>query len=190
MKRVLIALFVVFVIFPAVYGLIYYLRIDWTGRPFCHKQIWFASEDWQQANKTGDFPNVDGRSQKSMAALEQVWSYLDWTNDYRYVPGLKQGDPGELVLLYLKQPTRWRWHGQLPPTVSGEEAWLILPVDFSWGERIPEYPVTEVTERVPTSEFKRRLEATLEYLRENERENWETVVAEHTEFLESINELE
>src|SRR5436190_5293989 len=114
--------------------LVYYcLLLDWHGRPFCHKQIMFAFKPWMQDNgmdinsNTNPFPNVRQGSRDSLAAIsEGMNGYMKWAADYRYVPGLHEDDPGDLVLMYVDRPTRWTWHGP-PPTVFKAKAWIIVP---------------------------------------------------------------
>ena len=121
----------------------YNFILDWQGRPFCHKQIMFAFSSWMGtdgvdiSSKTNAFPNVNGASQESLASIrDEMNGYMDWAKDYRYIPGLRGDDPGDLVLMYVDRPTRWTWHG-MPPTVFKEKAWIVVPVDFAMGGRRP-----------------------------------------------------
>ncbi len=168
----------------------YRLILDWEGRPFCHKQIGLGF--LQFTHESGGhivsypkpFPNVKGLSQDSLASIREVMGYMDWVRDYNYVPGLREDDPGDLVLMYVNRPTRWTWHGQ-PPTIFKEKQWIIVPVDFTWGMR-PRSGPGELSERVSFSEFRGRLRRTLDFVRINERPNWQAVVSEHKKFLDSI----
>jgi hypothetical protein len=168
-------------------GLGYYcLILDWQGRPFCHKQIdgafmeWMGEHGGNVNSHTNAYPNTDGKGAESLAAIGQYMRDMDWARNYRYVPGLRQDDPPDLVLLYLDRPTRWVWHGQ-PPTVFRQEAWMIIPLDWR-----PVPGSGELSEQVSLGEFRARLKRTLDFVRTNERPNWQTVVAEHTKFLDSI----
>jgi hypothetical protein len=80
------------------------------------------------------------------------------------------------------------WHGP-PPTIFKDKAWIVVPVDFKMGGRSPA-GAGELSERVSFDEFQRRLRCTLDYVRTNERPNWQTIVAEHTEFLESVERVD
>ena len=168
----------------------YYFITDWQGRPTCHKAFmlgflqWEEDHDMDSSNRTNSFPNINGKSADSLFAIrDQVGGYTNWANDYRYVPGLREDDPGDLVLMYFNRPTRWTWHAA-PPTRFQEKAWMVVPLDFAQFRRVK--GGGEMSERVSLEEFRSRLQRTLEYVRTNERPNWQTVVAEHTQFLDSI----
>jgi hypothetical protein len=95
--------------------------------------------------------------------------------------------------MYVDRPTRWTWHGA-PPTKFKEKAWLIIPVDFTNaqrygtnGEIIPTHEVGEDSERLSTDEFKARLQKTIDFVRTNQRPNWQTIVAEHSTVLQTLN---
>jgi hypothetical protein len=172
----------------------YFFILDWNGRPFCHKQIMLSlmsvmhTSSGDILNDPKPFPNVKGLSQDSLAAnRESMGSYMAWTNDYNYIPGLREDDPPDLMLMYFNRPTRWNWHG-VPPTIFKEKAWIIIPVDFGAGEGFLPHPgqIGECSERVSMDEFRSRLKRTLDFIRTNERPNWRTVVAEHQKFLDSI----
>ena len=174
-----------------VFGVIvlaYYMLFDRGGQPYCHKGIDMALHNWRDANKLDKttFPNIDGSSAKSLAEIREffgVWEKLEET--YMYVPGLRTDDPGDLVLMYLPQPTRWTWHGGPPPNVFKPKGWILVPVDMKfYGNRNrDELGPGEFSEWVSFMEFKDRLQKTLDFLRDNERPNWEAVVEEHTRFL-------
>ena len=171
----------------------YNFILDWNGRPFCHKQIMLAflcvmhPSGGDILNEPKPFPNVRGSSRDSLASISDKMGYMAWTNDYNYVAGLREDDPADLVLMYFNRPTRWNWHGS-PPTIFKVKAWIIIPVDFGSGAGFR--PQTgqwgECSERVSLDEFRNRLRRTLDFIRTNERPNWQAVVAEHTKFLDSI----
>jgi hypothetical protein len=182
---------VIAVLIGLAFGYYFFIQ-DWQGRPFCHKQIMFGflrvmhPSAGDLTNARDPFPNVKGLSQDSLAAIrKEMGSSLAWTNDYNYVPGLREGDPPALVLMYFNRPTRWNWHGR-PPTVLEKKAWIIVPVDFS--------PHTgkagECSDRVSLDEFRVRLRQTLDFVRTNERPNWQTIIAEHTKFLDSLEHVD
>jgi hypothetical protein len=172
----------------------YNFILDWNGRPFCHKQIMFGFLNVMHPSG-GDilhdqkpFPNVKGLSRDSLATIGgSMGDYMAWTNDYNYVPGLREDDPPDLVLMYFNRPTRWNWHGA-PPTIFKEKAWIIIPVDFGSGSDFRPHTgeIGECSERVSLDEFRIRLRRTLDFIRTNERPNWQMVVAEHEKFLNSI----
>jgi hypothetical protein len=173
----------------------YHFILDWEGRPFCHKQVMFAFMNWMGDHgmdinsHTNTFPNVNGVGRDSLATIsEGMNGHMNWAKDYRYVPGLREGDPGDLVLMYFDRPTRWVWHGPAP-TIFKEKAWIVVPVDFAMGSRPPAGP-GELSERVSLDEFRSRLKRTLDFVRTNDRPNWQTIVAEHTKFLDSIQHVD
>lgn len=174
----------------------YHFILDWQGRLYCHKQIMFAFHLWMldqgldSDSNTNSFPNVNGVGRDSLATIRDYmngYGDMDWAKGYRYVPGLRQNDPGDLVLLYLDRPTRWTRHGA-PGTIFRKKAWMIVPVDFTIGGR-SQTGVGELSERVSLTEFHRRLNRTLDFIRTNERPNWQTIVAEQTTFLNSIQHV-
>lgn len=159
-----------------------FLVLDWEGRPICHKQIYVALRAWLDERQTGAFPNVAGDGRKSLAAILPP-HFEKSAAHYRYVPGLREGDPGDLVLMYIDRPTRWVWHGP-PPTIFEEKAWIVVPVDFASGLRRPS-GAGELSERVTEEEFHARLRRTIDFVRDQRRPYWETVVAEHETVLSS-----
>jgi hypothetical protein len=167
----------------------YRFILDWEARPGCHKGFMFAFYTWMDDNgkdantQTNDFPNINGIGAISLAAISNgMGSQMVWAHDYRYVPGLRQNDPGDLVLLYLNRPTRWTWHGA-PGTIFRKRVWMVVPVDFTIGGRPRSRNEGEMSERLSPAEFRSRLSRTLDFIRTNERPNWRTIVAEHTKFL-------
>jgi hypothetical protein len=94
----------------------YFFIVDWQGRPYCHRQIEGALQQWMlEVGKTNTFPNIGGLSRDSLAVAGQfMGGPLDWADNYNYVPGLRDSDPPDLVLMYINRPTRWNWHGQHP----------------------------------------------------------------------------
>jgi len=172
----------------------YYFLVapDLEGRPFCHKVVNLGFTMWKDGHNTNVFPNVHGIGRDSLAEIkEEMAGNMEWAGDYRYVPGLRADDPGDLVLMYFDRPTRWTLHVERPPTRFKERAWIVVPVDFTLGPRPsgrPEGP-GEMSERISTEKFKRRLRETLDFVRTNDRPDWQVVVAEHTKFLESIEHV-
>lgn len=166
---------------------IYGLFVDPSAQPVCHKGVHFLLTSWQDTHKTREFPNVDGDSAKSIAELDPRNFEPNLKVHYSYVPGLTKDDPGDLVLLYVNQPTRWTWHGQ-PPTIFTDHAWILVPVDMKLfgGRERDQLGPGEFSERVSFDEFRQRLEKTLDFLKTQRRPNWEAVVKEHSEFLKRV----
>ena len=169
---------------PFVYN---FLILDQSNRPFCHKQIESSFRVWMHEHNTPRYPNVQGNSQASLAQIRELLNTDQVAKKYNYVPGLQEGDPGQLVIMYLRVPTRSKWHGQGGPR-SNPKQWVLVPCDFViYDSRIPSGP-GELSEWVPFTEFRSRLLATLDFLRTNNRPNWQAAVAEHTKFLESVEQ--
>lgn len=154
------------------------LMLDWGERPLCHKQIMLAFRQWLHDERSETFPNLGGASGLSLSALRQNLADSTVETKYRYVAGLRSDDPGDLVLMYLAAPTRWRWHGR-PRTRLAPKGWLVLPVDFGCDPgRTPVVP-GECSEWLSEREFAYRPRATLDFLLTNRRPHCETVMAEH-----------
>lgn len=133
------------------------------------------------------FPNENGVGSDSLAAIsESMGGNMDWATDYNDVPGLREDDPGDLVLMYFNRPTRWVMHVS-PPTIFAEKAWIVVPVDFAMANRPPAGP-GELSERISVDEFRIRLKKTIDFVRSHERPHWQKIVAEHTKFLDSIED--
>ncbi len=171
----------------------YNFVLDWHDKPFCHKQIFLALITWTMKNEpevadgTRFFPNLGGVGRDSLAAIHrEMADSMEWAPDYNYIPGLREDDPGDLVLLYFNRPTRWNMH-VAPATIFTGRKWLLIPVDFIQGNRTLSEP-GECSERVSEDEFKRRLKKTLDYLEANKRPNWQAAVAEQTKFLDSLTD--
>ena len=166
----------------------YFFIIDWEGRPDCHRQIDGAMQQWMIENKTNVYPNIGGKSHQSLVPItEMVGGSKDWIANYNYVPGIRQDDPGDLVLLYVNRPTRWNWHGK-HPTIFEKKAWILVPIESQMSER-PGMEVGELSERVSLNEFRSRLKRTLDFVRPNERPYWQAVDVEHTKFQKSVESL-
>jgi hypothetical protein len=172
-------------------ALIFYnFILDWHGRPSCHSalglslKVWMADKGLDPNSNTNYFPNVRGLSMDSMLSMREEMNGTNWAQNYRYVPGLREDDPGQLVLFYVNQPTRWIWHA-VPRTIFREKRWLIVPVDFAAPNRAI-VAGGEHSERLTTEEFRQRLSETIEFVRTNQRTNWQTIVAEQTKFLGSV----
>jgi hypothetical protein len=190
---ILLALFVCFV-----FG--FRMLHDFDNVPLCDKQMWALVAAWSNVKQVDDLPNVKGRSAESLAALykavdgEEEGESETRNEKYQYIPGLRRGDPGDLVLMYMKRPTRWTHHAAGPPQIFTEAKWQLVPFDFlgvlgkADVEPVPrEIPSRgECCERVRLAEFQTRLRKTLKFLRDNDRPHWQTVVAENEAFLKSL----
>ncbi len=172
-------------------AIVYFVIYDHRNEPLCHKAMMFAATTWLDDRKTDILPNVDGHGEQSLAELRSYLGDDSWPEMYRYVPGMRKGDPGDLVLAYMPVPTRYIFHGE-PQTIFAEPKWILVPLDFTghWCVGLPDdrdIPLAgEQCERVPLEELKSRLKKTLDFLRNNDRPNWQTVVVEHTRFIDSI----
>jgi len=184
MKRTRFLLWIVgILILPVgVFSFWKFFLYDQSGKLFCHKAISLGFRMWCD-DHTNAFPNVRGSSHDSLVALRDKFATTEVENNYRYVPGLRPEDPGDLVLMYYSRPTRWTLH-ILTPTIFEKKAWIVIPVDFTLGPRRQRGPGEE-SERLSRAEFRKALRNTLDFVRTNERPNWEAVVQEHTGFLES-----
>ena len=163
-------------------------------RPGCHIAFHMRCEIWLDANNTKVYPNVEGDMIKSLRlfgfgadtdAKDGVALFDDPRFlDYRYVPGLTADDPSDLVLFYKTTKTKFACHSDRP------SVWRFPFLVAKWVFAGPRHDGNEEGEGGSywrdTPEFKRRLQKTLDFLRENKRPYWEKVVEENAEFLNSI----
>jgi hypothetical protein len=166
------------------FGAAYFFWTDSVGQPVCHKVFDTVLHGWQQEAGTRQFPNVNGSSEDSLAVLTSQFGQ-DISDRYLYVPGLSRDDPGDLILMYVRQPTRWVWHGSTPSMFAGK-AWIVVPADMKFYGPRKDLTAGECSERLSLSEFRTRLQKTLDYLKSKKPDNWEAVVKEHSDFLKSI----
>ena len=156
----------------------------------CHRLLDGALEQWMLETTNGvTFPNVDGSSGHSLAVLLPYIDLHD-TNvlrDYMYVPGLRSDDPENLILFYLKEPSRRTWHGDTH-WFSGSKRWIVLNPRMSPADIDSSRAGGELDEAISLAEFKDRLRATLDYLKRNERPGWRAAEQEHMRFINSIQE--
>ena len=122
-----VVLLILFVGLPA---FVYFVIYDHQNAPFCHKAAGLGLLSYLDALKTNDLPNVDGSSAKTLLSMHKYMGDEPWEEEYRYVPGLRKGDPGDLIYMYFAQPTRYTWHG-FPQTIFADKKWIILPLDFA-----------------------------------------------------------
>ena len=155
-------------------------------QPICHKQVDSSLHAWCDNNNTKSYPNVRGDSAESLAVLNNYMPHFQLSKKYMYVPGLRSDDPGDLVLMYLRRPTRWQWHAE-PRTIFREKEWIVVARDFSLYGR-DETRDGELNERMTLAELKSRLRRTLDYLRKHNRPHWRAVAMEHRRFLAEASE--
>jgi hypothetical protein len=131
------------------------------------------------------YPNVMGSGAISLQQIATNSGYFDerLIRDYVYVPGLRGRDPDDLVMLYMKKPTRYYWHGRSRPFL--DPMWLVFSPGFNYCPTNAE-SCSERGQRMDTQEFERRLRLTLAFLKNNERPYWTNVVAEQEAFLKTI----
>jgi|ERR1019366_1062203 hypothetical protein len=156
----------------------------------CHRLLDGALEQWMLETTNGvTFPNVDGSSSQSLR-LVLPYLGLNDTNalrDYMYVPGLRSDDPDNLILFYLREPSRRTWHGDTH-WFSGPKRWVVLNPRMSSPDSDSARAGGELCEAISSAEFKDRLRATIDYLKQNKRPNWEAAEQEHMRFISSIQE--
>jgi hypothetical protein len=159
----------------------------------CHRLLSSALEQWKLETTNGvQFPNVGGGSRESLGLVLPYLGLGDDTNalrDYMYVPGLHSDDPDNLILFYLSEPSRRTWHGDtIAHWFSGPKRWIVLnprmnPPDYESGRA-----GGELDEAISLAEFKDRLRATLDFLKQNARPGWQAAEQEHMRFISSIQE--
>jgi len=146
----------------------------------CHRGLDGAFEQWKMATTNRNwYPNVGGTSS---ASLELIAPYvkggMDEFRDYKYVPGLRSDDPADLILMYVRQASRRKWHGD-SKWFRAEKRWVVLnpPTADGEGDRW-----SEIAEWIPHDEFTNRLAQTLRYLRQHDRPHWQVAEEEHENF--------
>jgi len=161
----------------------------WLGPPgpriVCHRGLDGAFQQWTIETTNGNrYPNIEGSSAKTLALVASHYYGPDPSalDDYRYVPGLNHDDPKDLILAYVKEPCRRTWHGDCH-WFRPEKRWLILNPQMDYGGN---GPWGELSEWIATYEFEQRLAKTLQFLRENQRTNWASVVQEHQKLLSQL----
>jgi hypothetical protein len=175
-----------------------FVLVDWDAKPYCDKQITLAVSLWTHDRDTNTLPNIEGSSSLSLASMAEQFVVTNIVlRDYQYIPGLQQDDPGDMVMIYFNQPTRWRLHVR-PEGRWKPKHWLVIPIaSLEAGvsrteERIGHAPhqvlgFGEQGELLSTEQFTNRLLATLDYLRTNNRPHWQAIAKEHTAFIDSLS---
>jgi len=131
---------------------------------------------------SGLYPNANGMGSNSLAMVQPLF-HSD-LQQYAYIPGLSNDDPKGLVLMYLRARTRYACHGDTEHTIFSPRRWMVLPPEIIPGTGT--YP--EGGELLDTPEFKKRLQTTLAFLRENQRPYWQAVADEQSAFLNSLKD--
>jgi len=100
------------------------LLLDRDNKPLCDKQLFVQVQNWFALYPHDlELPNIEGRSADSLKELLAGDRDVEWATKYQYVPGLRRGDPGDLVLAYFKTPSRWKHHAAGPSTIFAERKW-------------------------------------------------------------------
>ena len=163
----------------------WFVRFPGGPRPDCNRQLDGAFQGWAMESKStnGTYPNLNGDSAACIAVIEPFigngkHGQLD---AYGYVPGLRFDDPTNVVLIYMKEKTRFTWHSDYSHTLFSPRKWYVNSPSLVESGTCP-----EGGDLLDTPEFKKRLLATLDFLRTNNRPNWEIVAREQLAFLASI----
>ncbi len=174
-RRISIAVVVLLVLGVAVFNLLY------AGpRPVCHRVLDCGFVQWvEEIGKTNAYPNVRGEAAASLADMKRFWGAYEIPKAYGYVPGLRFDDSNSLVLMYMKERTSYTWHADHQHNIFSQRKWMVLSPEFSGH-------CPEGGELLDTPEFKKRLLATIDFLKTNNRPNWEVVAREQTAFVASL----
>lgn len=157
------------------------IRSESGPRPLCHRAIDGAFEQWMVATgSTNEYPNTNGNGSASLAMMRPFFG--DEIQQYGYVPGLRYGDPADLVLMYMKERTRRTWHGDNARSTFSSPRWMVLSPEILHGT------CPEGGTLVDTAEFKQMLQHTVAFLKENQRPHWQAVTDEQMQFLKSIKD--
>jgi hypothetical protein len=162
-------------------GALFVLRSG--ARPFCHRAVDGAFQQWmlETSHTNGVYPNADGVGSNSLAMIEPFFGHD--IQQYAYLPGLRSDDPKDLVLMYLKRPTHYSWHGDTAHTIFSPSRWMVVSPDIVMGGTCPEGGVM-----LDTPEFKKRIQRTVAFLKERDRPHWQAVAQEQEEFLKSVRD--
>ena len=149
---------------------------------YCH-DVWFPVAD----SEIEAMSLYDGSATTlaTRATKEAQYHYFQehgvLSADYspiRYIQGLRNDDPEDLIVMYVKHKTHWptkHWFRDYEATPK----WLVM------GPRVSNYWGREGG-WIETSEFVRRFRKTLDFLRTNQRPHWEDTVPTHEAFLEHV----
>jgi hypothetical protein len=157
----------------------------------CHRLLDSILEQWKfETTNSVQFPNVGGSSKQSLALLiPYLGGDTNALRDYRYVPGLHSDDPDNLVLFYLTEPSRRTWHGDtITHWFFGPKRWIVLNPRMNSPDYESGRAGGELDEAISAAEFRKRLRATLDFLKQNARPGWQEAEQEHMQFISSIQE--
>jgi hypothetical protein len=152
-------------------------------RPVCNRAVDGAFQQWmlETGHTNGFYPNADGVGSNSLAMIAPYFGRD--MQQYVYVPGLKSDDPNDLVLMYLKKPTHYSWHGDTEHTIFSPRRWMVVSPDIVMGG-----PYPEGGDFLNGLEFRRRILKTVAFLREHDRLHWRVVAQQQEEFLKSVKD--
>ena len=97
------------------------------------------------------------------------------------MPGLHLDDPEQLVLMYMKEKTAYNYHGDSQHNIFSARKWMVLSPAIADSGKCP-----EGGDLLDTPEFKKRLLATIDFLKTNNRPNWQVVAREQMAFIASL----
>ena len=150
----------------------------------CHRALDGAFSEWMLETDTNAYPNIDGNCLKSFSVIAPYYGEVTNTlKDYAYVPGLRPGDPTDLVMIYVREKSHRAWHGD-SATIFSSSKWITIAPGFDGNPG----PRGELNDWIDTSEFKARLAKTIEFLKEHQRPFWQNVVQEQSKFLDSLKD--
>ena len=154
------------------------LLVLWSGhRPQCHKALDSAFRHWMLVTShSNTYPNSAGQGSNSLEMINDFFG--GDMHQYKYVPGLMTDDPKDLVLMYMR--TSYSWHGDASHTIFSPRHWLVLSPNILSGT------CPEGGDLLDMTEFKKRLERTIAFLKEHQRPYWPTVEQEQSNFLTTI----
>ncbi len=150
----------------------------------CHRMLDGALQQWMLENHTNTYPNINGSRLESLSVLERYSLPLAEFRDYVYVPGLCRDDPHDLVMWYVREKSRRRWHGDTP-TIFRERKWVIISPQ---GTSFETPDGEDLNYWVDTQEIRARLQKTIEFLERNSRPGWQNVARENAEFLKGLQD--
>lgn len=90
-------------------------------------------------------------------------------------------------MMYLLKKTRRHWNGDHSGTLLREPKWMVIGPGFTDEAGLNE-GCYEGGRLIGTSEFRARLQRTMDFLKANNRTNWETAVKEQTGLLASLKD--
>lgn len=126
----------------------------------------------------------------NMVSIKYVLSQYAFSPDavrmlknYEYIPGLHSDDPEDLILIYIKTPTRFdsglEKKKKAYRIYSRKKLWAVIP-PYIQHDHEDTYIMLEKVE------FLKRYKKTLQYLEDNKRPNWENVLRHHNAIIKTI----